>query len=141
MKKTINLLTAITVMLLAVALLASCGKPDDPTIWDNATYKEDTVLGEGEKTVVVELKVLENLVTFTINTNADTVGAALLEHDLIAGEPGAYGMYVKTVNGITVDYDVDQRYWAFYIDGEYAMTGVDLMEIEEGRIYRIEYAK
>ena len=141
MKKTINLLTAITVMLLAVALLASCGKPDDPAIWDNATYKEDTVLGEGEKTLVVEVAVLENLVTFTINTNADTVGAALLEQDLIAGDVGAYGLYMKTVNGITVDYDVDQRYWAFYIDGEYAMTGVDLTEIEEGRIYRIEYAK
>lgn len=128
-------------MLLIVAAFASCGKPDDPTIWDNATYKEDTVLGEGEKTLVVEVAVLENLVTFTINTNADTVGAALLEQDLIAGDVGTYGLYMKTVNGITVDYDVDQRYWAFYIDGEYAMTGVDLTEIEEGRIYRIEYAK
>ena len=141
MNKTTKLFVVITVMLLIVAAFASCGNVDDPTIWDNATYKEDTTLGEGEKTLVVELKVLENLVTFTINTNADTVGAALLEQNLIAGDVGAYGLYVKTVNGITVDYDVDQRYWAFYIDGEYAMTGVDLMEIEEGRIYRIEYAK
>ena len=128
-------------MLFAVALLASCSKPDDPTIWDNATYKEDTTLGNGEKTVVVEVAVLENLVTFTINTNADTVGAALAEHNLIDGEPGAYGMYVKTVNGITADYDKDQRYWALYVDGEYATMGVDLTEIEEGRVYRIEYAK
>ena len=47
--------------------------------------------------------------------------------------------YVKKVNGITADYDVDQSYWGFYIDGEYAMTGVDGTSIEEGRIYRLAY--
>ena len=142
MKKTVSLLTVITVMLLAVAMLVSCGGKDpDPTIWDNATYKEDTTLGEGEKTITVEVAVLENLVTFTINTNASTVGAALIENDLISGDEDQYGIYVKVVNGITADYDVDQSYWAFYINGEYAMTGVDMTEIEEGKIYRLEYAK
>ena len=143
MKKTVKIFAVITVMLLAMALLISCGKsaPADPTVWDNATYKEDATFGEGEKTVTVQVAVLENLVTFTINTNAKTVGAALIEHGLIAGDEGAYGLYVKVVNGITADYDVDQSYWTFYINGEYAMTGVDLTPITAGEIYRLEYTK
>ena len=140
--KKIKLFTVITVMILAVMMLISCGKSEpDPTLWDNATYKEDATFGEGEKTVTVEVAVYENLVTFTINTNADTVGAALVEHDLIEGDAGAYGMYVKVVNGIRADYDVDQSYWAFYIDGEYGLSGVDQTEITEGVIYRLEYTK
>ena len=44
-------------------------------------------------------------------------------------------MYVKTVNGVTVDYDTDGKYWAFYIDDEYAMTGVDSTPITDGSSY------
>ncbi len=141
MKKT-KLLAVITVMIIAVAMLISCGQSEpDPTLWDDATYKEDATFGEGEKTVTVEVAVYENLVTFTINTNADTVGAALVEHGLIEGDAGAYGMYVKVVNGIRADYDIDQSYWAFYIDGEFGLSGVDQTEITEGVIYRLEYTK
>ena len=143
MKKTVKFFAVITVMLLAMALLISCGKsePADPTVWDNATYKEDATFGEGEKTVTVQVAVYENLVTFTINTNAETVGAALMEHELIAGDEGAYGLYIKVVNGITADYDVNQSYWAFCINGEYALTGVDTTPITAGEIYRLEYTK
>lgn len=71
----------------------------------------------------------------TVRTDKTIVGDALLELGLIAGEDSEYGLYVKTVNGITVDYDKDGKYWAFYIDGEYAMTGVDATEIVEGTTY------
>ena len=54
---------------------------------------------------------------------------------MIAGEDGDYGLYVKTVNGETVDYDKDGKYWAFYINGEYGMTGVDATDIVEGDSY------
>jgi hypothetical protein len=81
------------------------------------------------------------MVTFTIKTDKKTVGEALVENDLIAGDEGAYGLYVKKVNGIVADYDVNQSYWAFYINGEMAMTGVDMTDIDETAIYRLEYAK
>ena len=64
-----------------------------------------------------------------------TVGAALLSLGLIAGEDSEYGLYVKTVNGVTVDYDTDGKYWAFYVDGEYAATGVDSTDITAGATY------
>ena len=49
-----------------------------------------------------------------------------------------YGLYIKTVNGITLDWDKDAMYWAFYIDGEYAMTGVDTTKAEAGAIYMLK---
>lgn len=98
-----------------------------------------TVLGEGE--VEFTLSVIDgegNETLFEIHTDAATVGEALLALELIAGEEGAYGLYVKTVNGITADYDTDGTYWAFYIDGEYAMTGVDATEITAGSTYTLK---
>ena len=47
----------------------------------------------------------------------------------------------KTVNGMTADYDKDGVYWAFYIDGEYAMTGVDATNITEGAQYAFRMEK
>ena len=70
---------------------------------------------------------------------AAIVGDALQELGLISGDEGPYGLYVKTVNGITVDYDKDGKYWAFYIGKEYAMTGIYDTDIADGAQYKLEY--
>ena len=156
MKKILTLISLILIFA-TVLTLASCdillGKPvenpdtnssvnNDGTIpreglWENATYLASTELGDGAKTVKVRVVAGGQSITFTINTDAATLGDALLEHDLIAGEQGAYGLYVKTVNGILADYDVDQTYWAFYKDGEMMMAGVDGAEISDGEHYEL----
>ena len=48
---------------------------------------------------------------------------------VIAGDMGDYGLYVKTVDGETLDYDTDAMYWAFYENGAYASKGVDQTDI------------
>ena len=80
-------------------------------------------------------------IRYIVKTDAVTVGEALLENGLIAGEDGDYGLYVKTVCGITADYDVDKTYWAFYINGEYAMSGVDRTDIAYGAVYEFKIEK
>lgn len=103
---------------------------------------ENTVLGEGQTTftfVVVDKD--GNETNFEIHTDKTIVGEALLEVGLIAGETSEYGLFVKTVNGITADYDVDQTYWAFYVNDEYAMAGVDTTAIEEGVTYSFKVEK
>ena len=82
-----------------------------------------------------------NETSFNLSSDKKTVGDALLAEGLIEGENGAYGLYVKKVNGITADYDTDKTYWAFYINGEYAMTGVDATEIVEGATYTFKIEK
>ena len=142
MKKFIKSTILLLLSVLLVVSLVACGNTvKKEGLWESATYREDTELGEGAKTAIVEVKVEDEAVVFTIHTDKDTVGDALIEYELISGEEGAYGLYIKTVNGITADYDVDQSYWAFYIDGEYAMTGVDGTKIDESARYTLEYAK
>lgn len=82
-----------------------------------------------------------NETSFDIATDKETVGEALLEEGLIAGEESEYGLYVKTVNGITADYDTDGTYWAFYVNGEYASSGVDTTAVEEGATYSFKVEK
>ena len=72
---------------------------------------------------------------YNVLTDKTTVGEALLDAQIIAGEDGQYGLYVKTVDGETLDYDTDGKYWAFYVNGEYGMTGVDMTDITEGTAY------
>ncbi len=142
MKKTIKSTVSVLLVIICLLGLASCGNSVPETgLWENATYLKDTELGNGSKTIVVEVSAENNTVTFTVNTDKDTVGNALMEHNLLKGDEGDYGLYIKEVNGMTADYDVDKSYWAFYIDGEYATAGVDSTEITEGVTYKLEYTK
>ena len=142
MKNTIKSTLSILLAVMMVVCMVSCGETiDKEGLWENATYLKDMEFGEGAKTVTVEVKVAEQAVTFTIHTDKDTVGAALFEHNLIAGDSSEYGLYLKVVNGITADYDVDQSYWAFYVNGEYAMSGVDTTNIDETAKYQLAYTK
>ena len=110
-------------------------------LWASATYRNDTTLGQGETTFSFVVEIDNQSVNFTINTNKSTVGEALLELNLIEGEEGAYGLYVKKVIGVLADYDVDATYWAFYINGDYAMSGVDTTEVVGGTTYKMSRAK
>ena len=100
------------------------------------------VLGEGENVFVFSVFDKDGRETaYEIHTNKTIVGEALQELGLLEGEEGAYGLYVTVVDGIRADYDKDGVYWAFYIDGEYAMSGVDKTEIEAGRSYAFKVEK
>ena len=105
----------------------------------NASGAEVSVLGTGNTEFSLTVTDQEGSDTqFEIHTDKQTVGEALLELGLIDGEESEYGLYVKTVNGITVDYDKDGAYWAFYINGEYASSGVDSTDITEGDSYSLK---
>lgn len=82
-----------------------------------------------------------NTTDFEINTDKTIVGEALQELGLIEGDESEFGLYVKKVNGITADFDVDKTYWAFYINGAYASSGVDTTEIKEGESYAFKVEK
>ncbi len=98
--------------------------------------EEGNLLGEGKTTFNFKVVDVEGKATsYQIKTDKATVGEALLELKLIAGEQGEYGLYVKTVNGVTVDYDKDGKYWAFYEGDKYAAKGVDLTPVTDGATY------
>lgn len=132
MKKILSLILCFVLVL----SLAACGTPDSQQEFTPVTDGE--TIGEGAKTFPLEITDKDgNTVHVTINTDEETVGAALLALNLVEGEDSDFGLYVKTANGITADYDVDGTYWAFYINGGYAMTGVDQTPIVDGETYTL----
>ena len=103
---------------------------------------EVTVLGEGETTFLFTVVDKDGAETvFEIHTDKEIVGDALTELGLLTGEESVYGLFVKSVNGIVADYEVDKTYWAFYVNGEYAMSGVDTTTIEENTSYMFKVEK
>ena len=58
-----------------------------------------------------------------------------------SGDESDYGLMVVEINGVTADYNVDQSYWAFYVNDEYCNYGVDSQPVADGDVFRIEYTK
>lgn len=140
-KKALSLILCM-VLIAAVALFATACGGDDQTDTETPTVEKENVIGKGETMfyfVVVDSDKKET--SYQVYTDKKTVGEALLEHELIDGEDGPYGLYVKTVNGETVDFDKDGKYWAFYVNGEYATTGVEKTEIKDGDKYSFKVEK
>ena len=116
MKRTISIALSVLLILSLAFGLMGCGAK-------KVSFTVITVDLEGTET------------THKIKTDAATVGEALLAEGLLAGEQGDYGLYIKSVNGIPLDWEKDGKYWAVYVNGEYAMSGVDTINVEEGAVY------
>lgn len=135
--------SAFSIVLIAAMALFTVGCNDNTANTDISSASNDivlkteaTVLGSGATQISVTVTDKSgNVTAFTVCTEKTTVGDALSEVGLISGSEGPYGLTVETINGKTVTWDADGKYWAFYIDGEYAMTGVDSTEITDGAEY------
>ena len=142
--KSVRVLLASAFLILTLMSLWGCAPVLEngvvTTVAD--TSSDDGYIGQGSiefKFTVTDID--GNETVFNIRTDKDTVGEALEDVDLISGEEGAFGLYVKSVNGIIADYDTDGTYWAFYANGEYSLTGVDQTKVENGASYAFKVEK
>ena len=127
------------VLIVAMALsMTACGSGNNNDSQADGQNQSQTV----QVSFQVEVTDADgNTITIDVTTDKSTVGEALLEQGIIAGDEGPYGLYVKEVNGIVADYDTDGSWWGFYINGEMASTGVDGAEVEEGAVYGFKVEK
>ena len=137
MKKIVSSVSVVALLLLCLLSTGCQTEPAATGIWSNAMYTEDVALGEGATVLTVIVSAEDKQITFTVNTDQTTVGAALSELNLIAGVDGMY----TVVNGMTADYNVDQTYWAFYENDAYAMVGMDDTVITAGVTYKLVRSK
>ena len=107
-------------LLMTVTVFAGCGQSggsgDKKTVSVTVTHKDGSTKD------------------FTYETTEEMLGPALVSEKLIEGEEGQYGLFVKPVDGYTVD-ESNQEWWCLTVDGETAMTGIDSTPIEEGKKY------
>ena len=123
-KRLLRSLTVFVLIAAAALSLAGCGGTEKADkLEKKITYTFEVTGRDGETK------------SFEIITDLPYVGDALEEMELIQGEDGEFGLYVKTVAGETLDYDTDGLYWAFYVNGEYGTSGVDTTEAEAGAVY------
>ena len=128
-------------MLIMAMALCTTGCSDDKKVSQEQSA-DATILGEGATTftfIVVDKDGKET--PFEIHTDKTIVGEALQELNLLEGEEGEFGLFVKKVNGIEADYNKDGVYWAFYVNNEYAIKGVDETNISPEDIYMFKVEK
>ena len=113
----------------------------ESSLWDNALYKEDTEIGEGAHSVLVEVKIEDRSVTLTVKSDKDNLADMLTENKLVEGDTGEYGLYIKKVNGVTADYDTDGAYWGLNKDGKPTPVGASDITVTDGEHYDLVYTK
>ncbi|MBE6940454.1 MAG: DUF4430 domain-containing protein [Ruminococcaceae bacterium] len=138
-------LSALLLAVLLTVSLAACSVVKTPQGTGGAVVKDGDTIGEGASTFTVEVVDEKGeKITFTVKSDTETktdpaepvmVGEVLQKLGVLEGEEGPYGLYIKGVNGRTADYETDKLYWAFYVDGAYAMEGADMTEVKAGAVY------
>ena len=124
MKKTISMLLALAMLFTLAACGAKEEAPAEPVSF---------------KVIVTDLEGNES--TYEYTSNAPSVGEALVAEGLIEAHEASFGLFIDAVDGIAADWDKDQTYWAFYINGEYAVTGIGETEITAGATYNLTLTK
>ena len=86
----------------------------------------------GEKNICITVVDAEgNSQNFEFSTSQEFLRGALEEQQLVEGEESEYGLFVKTVNGVTAD-DAKQQWWCFTKGGQELLTGVDDTPVADG---------
>ncbi len=136
MKRIISLILSI------VLVLSFAGCAAEPYSSDEGDKKGSSASEAAEvKFTFVAVDLDGNKTEKEITTDKKTVGEALLSQGIVEGEKGDYGLYVTSVNGVSLDYKKDGAYWAFYVGDNYASKGVDQTEIEPGETYMFKAEK
>ena len=157
-KKTIILFAVLALLVAGLAVAYFATRPEPPKTNNKpqtteTTPKQDNTPNTPGDTNPEQTQPAETGIPFTIEivhkdgtkktlelkSDKDFVGEVLDEQNLIEYDTGAYGKFIKSVDGEKAVYEEDSAYWAFYVNGEYAQFGVDQTPIEEGKVYKLEY--
>ncbi len=99
---------------------------------------------QGAKSITIE--VVDNhgdSTMYDVRTDAEYLRQAMEEAQGLefSGSESEYGMMVDTVNGVTADWNVDQSYWGFFVNGEYCNYGIETQPVTDGDAFQIIYSK
>lgn len=124
-KKMIVVLLALVVLVVALVAVYFATRPET-----NTNMKSFTLVVTHKDGTSKEM---------ALKSDAEYLGVYLQEEEIIKGDMGQYGLYIKEVDGEKAVFEEDGAYWAFYVGEEYALQGIDLTPIEEGKTYKLVY--
>lgn len=121
-------LRLITILVIVMMIFVGCSSNSN-----NDSNVDNNDNAETEKNIKVDVVLADGTSkTFEITTTADNLGDALVEEKLVEGEDSQYGLYIKTVDGVTVDESKEEWWCLTKNGGETVNTGVDSTEISDG---------
>lgn len=95
---------------------------------------------EGGKTITVQVIHSDGAEKdFTVKTDAEYLGQALIEENIASGTEGPYGLMIEVVDGEEAIWEKTKSYWALYIGQDYASTGADQTPLHDGDSFKLEY--
>lgn len=121
MKNNKKIITTILVLLIAVVGYFAYGK----------FAKVETVKGNKNITVIVKSEKDKYEKEHKHSTDAEFLGKALDEMNIIEAEKSQVGRYVSKVDGIAAD-QTKQEWWKFTVNGVDATAGIDETPIADG---------
>ena len=140
---TVALLVALTVLAVYLTLRPSllARYTDLPVDTNTDTTTESTGTADAQKTAFTVAVVQKDGTAkdFTLRTEQTTLGAALLESDLVEAEANRFGLQIKAVNGVKAAYDENNAYWAVFSGEQAADRDPREIPIEEGGSYKLVY--
>lgn len=129
MKKT-KLTLALLALMAAIALFAGLYRFSRPNV----------VTGTKSVTVSV-VHSDKSIKTFAFDTDKTYLGDLLLSEGLVAGDQGAYGLYIKEVDGEAAVFEENGAYWALFEGDSYATQGADATVTEDGDMFSLVYTR
>ena len=98
---------------------------------------------EGSKSITINVvNSKEEKTSYSVKTDAQYLRQAMEEAEGLTfsgTESEEFGMMVDTVNGERADYTLDNAYWSFLVNGEYAAYGIDSQPVNDGDEFSIVY--
>lgn len=127
--KTKKLLISVVALVCMMALLlCACGTKAPAASGEKKTFTLQVVHADGTT--------MEKEIT----TKQTYLADALIDEKIISADEQASGMYT-VVDGEEASWDKDQAYWGFYVNGGYAVEGMNTTVIEDGAVYKLEYTR
>lgn len=138
MKKKNKIILVSVIILIILIVLGSI-------IFINVNKNENNSIEDSvnnEKQITIDVYDKENNLIYdnTIETEKMYLADALesLDNLDVIMEDSEYGKYITSILGISQG---DDYYWSYYINDEYASTGVSSCEIEDNSIYSFKIEK
>ena len=119
--------------LIAAAALLSVSSPIRFSLF--LKFKPQATEGEKEVTIVV-VHGDQTEKTFQYHTDAEYLVEVLKENELVSGEEGEYGLFIKTADGETAD-ESKQQWWCITKGGEQVNTSADQTPIADGEQFEL----
>ena len=127
MKNKKIFVSVVALVCILAMLLCACGTKAPAATGEEKTFTIQVVHSDGT--------VLEKELT----TQQTYLANALFDASLLTEEEGLEtGMYT-IVDGEEASWEKAQAYWGFFVNGDYAIEGMNTTEIEDGAVYKLEY--